>query len=315
MPRETQWRMAKVAKLYYEEGLTQEAIANRLHFSRSTVSRLLDGAKKHGLVEIKIHFPWQRVEELEERICQKYGLKSARVLKRMHNCSYDELLEGLGVLGAQYLQSILRPNIVIAISSGVAVYQTVRSLESQKLNATVVQVMGVVGCDNPLIDGPELAQLLVSRLSGRYIYMQAPLVIKNPQLHKQLLQEPPIQEVLSYVKNAEIALVGVGTVNPINSSLLRNGVSPEALNQLTTIGAVGETCGQPFDRFGRQIVSAWSEQIISIDLKHLTPIPTVVGVAGGMAKADAIRGAVTGHLLDVLVTDQQVAEKLLEQNI
>jgi len=312
MPRETHWKMAKIAKLYYEEGLTQEAIATRLHFSRSTVSRLLDGAKKHGMVEIKIHFPWQRAEDLEESLCQKYGLKSARVLKRMHNCTHEELLEGLGVLGAQYLQGILKPNIIIAISSGNGVYQTVRSLESRKLNATVVQVMGVVGCDNPLIDGPELAQLLVHRLGGRYIYMQAPLVIKNPQVHKQLFQEPPIQEVLSYVKNAEVALVGVGTVNPFNSSLLRNGISPEALKQLTMMGAIGETCGQPFDRFGRQIVSDWSEQIVTIDLKHLTPIPVVVGVAGGLAKAEAIHGAVTGHLLDVLITDQQVAEKLLD---
>ena len=57
MARETQWRMAKVAKLYYEEGLTQEAIATRLHFSRSTVSRLLDGAEERGLVEKTIHFP------------------------------------------------------------------------------------------------------------------------------------------------------------------------------------------------------------------------------------------------------------------
>ena len=236
MARETQWRMAKVAKLYYEEGLTQEAIATRLHFSRSTVSRLLDGAKKHGLVEIKIHFPWQRVEDLEEGLRQKYGLKEARVLKRIHNCSYEEILEGLGVLGAQYLQKILKPNIIFAISSGNGVYQIVRSLENQKLNATVVQVMGVVGCDNALIDGPELAQLLVNRIGGRYIYMQAPLVIKNPQVHKQLFEEPPIQEVLSYVNNAEIALVGVGTVNPINSSLLRNGISPDALNQLDCYG-------------------------------------------------------------------------------
>ena len=312
MARETQWRMAKVAKLYYEEGLTQEAIATRLHFSRSTVSRLLDGAKKHGLVEIKIHFPWQRTEYLEENLCQKYGLKSVRVLKQMHNCSYEELLEGLGVLGAQYLQKILRPNVVIAIASGNGVYQTVRALEVQKLNATVVQVMGVVGCENALIDGPELAQLLVHRLGGRYIYMQAPLVIKNPAVHKQLLQEPPIQEVLSYVKTAEIALVGVGTVNPVNSSLLRNGISPEALNQLTMMGAVGETCACPFDRFGRPISSDWEKQIVSIDLNYLSSVPTVIGVAGGLAKAEAIRGAVTGHLLDVLITDQKVAEKLLD---
>lgn len=314
MARETQWKMAKIARLYYEQGLTQEAIASRLHFSRSTVSRLLDGAKKHGVVEIKIHFPWQRVEDLEEDLCQKYGLKTARVLKHLHSCTYEEVLEGMGVLGAQYLQSVVRANMIVGVSSGNGVYQVVRSLDSQKLNATVVQFMGVVGCDNALIDGPELAQLLAHQLGGRYIYMQAPLVIKNPQVRKQLFEEPPIQEALSYIRNAQIALVGVGNVMPENSSLLRNGISPEDLKQLTMIGAVGETCGQPFDRFGRKVVSSWSEQIVTIDLKDLRAIPHVIGVAGGLAKAEALRGALNGRLLDVLITDQQVAERLLNHS-
>jgi len=42
----------KVARLYYEQGLTTDAIATELGLSRPKVSRLLSYARRSGLVEI-----------------------------------------------------------------------------------------------------------------------------------------------------------------------------------------------------------------------------------------------------------------------
>ena len=52
-----------VAKLYYESDMSQQKIANELGISRPSVSRLLQYAKEHGFVQIRIlpneAFLWQ----------------------------------------------------------------------------------------------------------------------------------------------------------------------------------------------------------------------------------------------------------------
>jgi deoxyribonucleoside regulator len=306
------WRMAQVAKLYYLDNLTQDNIAEKLKISRSTISRLLELAREKGIIEVKIHYPWQRAEELEKALCKKFGLKAARVLKTIESWSYDEMLEGLGILAAQYFQEIVQPNTVVAITSGKGAYHTVNALETQNLNLTVVQIMGVANCENPLIDGPELAQLMVHRMGGRYTYMQVPFVIKDFEIQRKLYEEQIFHEVIALIQKANCAIIGVGSVDPTNSSLLRTGFSVESLEELTRCGAVGEICGQTFNHLGQPVSSDKAQRAVSIELKYIKDIPCVIGVAGGLFKTEAIRGVLTGNLLNVLVTDQNVAEKLLK---
>jgi len=52
--------------------------------------------------------------------------------------------------------------------------------------------------------------------------------------------------------------------------------------------------------------------LIGIELTDLAQIPKVVGVAGGLHKVDAILGALRGGFLDVLVTNELAALRLLE---
>ena len=137
------WRIAQIAKLYYIDNLTQEMIAAQMQVSRSTISRALLDAKNHGIVQIHINYPFQQVEKLETALCKKFGLQAARVLKISREWTYEDILEGLGILAAQYFQSIVRPNSTVVISSGHSVYHTVKALEEQKLNLNVIQVMGV----------------------------------------------------------------------------------------------------------------------------------------------------------------------------
>lgn len=311
MVKDRIWRLAQVAKMYYEENLTQESIAKRLRISRSTISRLLESAKRNGIVEVKIHFPWQRAEDLEKKLCKRYTLKTARVLKTVAQASDDEIVEGLGILAAQYFSEIVEPNTIVAITSGKSIYQMVNALDIQNLNLTVVQVMGVINCENPLIDGPELAQLMVHHLGGRYIYMQAPFVIKDPEVHRRLYAEQPFLDVIDNVKNANYALIGIGSVDPQDSNLLRTGFSYESLVNLNHQGAVGEIGGQSYNILGQPVQSDLDQKPVSIDLKYFKDIPTVIAIAGGPTKVEAIQGALAGRYFDVLVTDQGTAETLL----
>ena len=75
---------------------------------------------------------------------------------------------------------------------------------------------------------------------------------------------------------------------------------------------VGDILGQFFDAEGNVARLPIHDRRIGIELSDLKYIPKVVGVAGGVHKAHAILGALHGGFLDVLVTNELAAIRLLE---
>ncbi|MCR4406811.1 MAG: sugar-binding transcriptional regulator [Anaerolineae bacterium] len=304
--------LAQVANLYYEENLTQDEIAHRIGTSRSTVSRLLHEARAAGVVEIIIHYPWKTMSELEQELTGRFHLRHARVLAGQGR-PYPEILRGLGVLAARYLESVLQESSILGISWGTAVHSTVQALRPErKLPITVVQMIGAVGTGDPLIDGPDLARLLANIYGGECRYLHAPLVVEDAQVQEMLLQEPRIRETLSLACQADVALVGIGSTVPEVSSLLRAGyLDLETLMQLRAQGAVGDVCARHYDAQGRLLDIELNQRIVGIELEALHHIEQVIGVAGGEAKAEAILGALRGGHVNVLVTDDVAAKRVL----
>ena len=304
--------LAQVASLYYESNLTQADISQRMGTSRSTVSRLLQEARETGLVEITIHYPWKRSPEVEQQLLQHFHLREARVLVGQDRL-YEEILHGLGELAARYIESVLVEGTILGISWGTAVYSTVQALRPDRgLPITVVQMIGAVGTGNPQIDGPDLARQLANMYGGEHRYLHAPLIVEEAHVREVLLQEPGIRETLSLARRADMALVGIGSLVPEVSSLLRAGYADrEALTRLRAQGAVGDVCARHYDAQGRVLDIELNQRIVGVELEALHDIEQVIGVAGGGAKAEAILGALRGGHVNVLVTDDLAACELL----
>ncbi len=304
--------LAQVASLYYEEELTQDEIARRVGTSRSTISRMIQEAREEGVVEITVYYPWKTVPELEEALRSRFRLRQARVLFGRDQ-SYEGVLRGLGVLAAQYVEGNLVETATLGISWGMAVYSTVRALRpGRRLPITVVQMVGAIGQGDPLIDGPELARLLASVYGGEYRYLHAPLIVEDARSRKVLLEEPRIQETLSLARRADMVLVGIGAPQPEVCSLLRAGYADQgALAQLQAQGVVGDVCARLYDAWGSELDVDLNRRVVGIELEALHEIKQVIGVAGGEAKAAAILGALRGGHVNVLVTDDETARRVL----
>jgi lsr operon transcriptional repressor len=89
-------------------------------------------------------------------------------------------------------------------------------------------------------------------------------------------------------------------------------LAADDVRQLHDRGVVGDILGQFFDSDGQVVSLPIHDRRIGIELSELASIPKVVGVAGGLHKAEAILGALRGGFLDVLVTNELVALRLLE---
>lgn len=96
--------LAEVACDYYERGLDQNAIADRLCLSRTRVSRLLEEAEEKGIVNIKvsINYPFERHYELEERFKSRFALKEVRILNNRNREKFT-IPDDVSSLAASYI--------------------------------------------------------------------------------------------------------------------------------------------------------------------------------------------------------------------
>ena len=53
--------------------------------------------------------------------------------------------------------------------------------------------------------------------------------------------------------------------------------------------------------------------VIGMDISKLRTVPRSIGIAGGIEKLRAIRGAINGHYINTLITDIQCAEALISE--
>ena len=69
--------------------------------------------------------------------------------------------------------------------------------------------------------------------------------------------------------------------------------------------------GRHFNIFGEEPETDFHERLVGIARDDLLAIPTRLGVAGDIAKAQAVLGALRGGYVNLLVTDSDTAEAVL----
>ncbi len=306
--------LARVASLYYEEGMTQQRISEELGYSRSAISRFLTAARDSGVVEIRVHHPLQRDLDLEVRLKELFHLDTIRVLKG-YNWEYQRMLPRLGSLGARLVEERVRDDMLLGVSWGTAVYEVANALRAPYLpNLTVIQMIGALGTPDPQIDGGELARSYARAFGGRYRIFPAPALVESPEAQAAIMQERPIRDTLDLARQVDIAILGIGTTDPAMSSFVRaEYLTPAEVGDLADTGAVGDVCAVHFDAQGQVLDLPLAARVIGVSYDDLLKIPFRLAVAGGDVKAPAILGALRSRLITALVTDDLAARKVLER--
>ena len=303
--------LIEVARLYHEQGLSQQDIARRFGISRSSVSLALKACREEGIVEIRIAGSPTALLALQAELKERYRLGAAVVAPAEPEAEMTK--RRVGLAAAACLEGELTGGLRIGLSWGTTLFQVVRHLRSLDLrDVEVVQLHGGLGAEDPAIDAFGLAQGLAEKLHGRYRIIQAPLAVASRELRDQLVREPGIAETLKRGEKSDLVLFGVGSNQPRISSLVRTGYLSEAQSRrLLQSGAVGTVCGLQIDARGRPFPCPWNERLVGIDAEALLRIPRRVGVAAGPDKAEAVRAALAGGLISSLIVDEALARSLL----
>jgi len=131
-----------------------------------------------------------------------------------------------------------------------------------------------------------------------------------------LLSERNVLQALNLARSANLALVGVGSVEPDLSSLVRAGyLTEKEMLAVKGEGAVGDVCATHYNMHGEILDIEINRRVVAIDLNDLRSSEClVIAVAGGSRKCPAILGALRGGLIDVLITDASAAQAVLSNH-
>lgn len=313
--------LIKVAELYYRDGLSQQEIAKKLHTSRTSISRALIQARNEGYVQIRIQYPEQSNLGLERELEEKYGLTEALVAVPAYDQSSDQEVAFQAV---DYTLRVLKKNMVLGMTWGRAMHGFVEQLvQDERLrslsfrNVKIVPFLGTPGITQiDSWDATTYSNTLATKV-GNLLHcasynLSAPMYVDGEK-EKELIEGiDEISKVLRMAETADMALIGIGSMQK-DSSIIKAGIrTEEEYKELIQKGAVGEIVGRIYDKNGQTVDEDLQRKMIGISLDKIAKIPVRVGISYGKDKIEAIKGAIAGGLVNVLVTDVPTAELLLK---
>lgn len=297
--------LVRISWYYYKMGMTQSQIAKKFNTNRAKIKQLLEEAFDKGIVEIRINNPYVNLLEIENKLTEKFGLLDTVVIPSS-DLKIPELNLQLGMAAAQYLSTIFKNDDILAIGWGDSISKTVKFLSLDKFNN--FYLVSLSGGVLPLISEAKF----FGKYSNHLKILPAPLLVSSNTTAKAIYEEPEVKDIVRMWEISNYALVGIGALSK-NATIIKQGyISEVELASLKKKGVIGDILGQFFDKDGNRIPYKTDERLIAQDIEKIRKIPNVIAVAGGHHKAEAIKAALKGGYVNTLITDEDVAKKLIK---
>lgn len=301
---------ARAGWLYYVGGMTQDQIATELGISRQRAQRLVSRAMTEGLIHVRLEHKIGACLRLEADLTRRFGLGHCRVAPSL-GVGADPS-RATAAPAAALLETFLAraEPMIVALGTGRALRAMVEELTSQ--DCARHRVVSLVGNIAP--DGSasffDVIMRIADKLSAPHYPMPVPVFSETAQERALFHALRPVQEVVRLAQNADVAFVGVGQMGD-DAPLLKDGfVTAAQLAEMQALGATGEIVGGVFDAEGRYIDTDVTKRMGGVRIEPGRAAP-VIGVAAGAGKVKAIRAALTGRLINGLITDEPTATAIL----
>ena len=300
---------ARAGWLYYVAGNTQDQIATKLGVSRQSAQRLVSLAMAEGLVKVRIDHPIAQCLALSRELVAVFGLKFSEVTPS--DPASDSTTLGVALAtGAELERWVRKPEpAIIAMGTG----RTLKAaVELPAIDCPQHKVVSLTGNIAP--DGSaafyNVVFTMADKVHSRSFPMPLPVIASSRQEREMLHGQALVKATLALAARADVAFVGIGELG-IEAPLYVDGFLGKAdLTALDHAGAVGEIVGWAFNRHGALIGGSTNDRVASAPL----PSPSrtlVIAAAMGRRKLPGIAAAITGGLVNGLITDEATAGELL----
>ena len=304
----------KVSTLYYRHHLSKVEIGKNLRISRFKVAKLIEDAVREGTVTIDIKEPENSFTELESTLEKRYGILRTCIVDATED--YDQMRLNLGSAAARCLVDLVHDGDTIGIAWGTTIYEMVNALPARidRENVTVVQLTGGLNQVESKYNAIELSSRLARVFDCACYHLFAPAIVDTIETKDVLLNDSNIKRTLDMFNKVDVAIVGIGSVSPEPSSLLYKGgiLTDGYVEELLANCAAGDINTCFYDDEGMNCSSDLEGRAVGMNIDQLRNVRYVIGLAGGAFKVRAIKAALKGRIVDILVTDHKTARALLE---
>lgn len=299
----------RAAQLYFLDGLTQAAVAERLGCTRWTVGRLLKEGMKSGIVNISISHLYAREHALEIALNEKYGLNNSLVVRTQP--SARETLALVAQTAADYLSDIRPRPRTVAVAWGRTTAAMARAAaDNWNPGVTVVQAHTSPGeVDELLATGP--ARILAKKGPGNLVELGVTPIAATQREAKELRMTSRGKGALHLAQNADVIVYAPGNI-PHSSLLVRGGyLTSHQLRVLWEQGARANIIFHIVDSAGEVVSEELDERTVGVSLQDLRRKNSVIAVGTGEARVDAFAAVLAGKLATTVITDSETAQALL----
>jgi DNA-binding transcriptional regulator LsrR (DeoR family) len=302
---------ARAGWLYYIAGNTQDEIARKLGVSRQTAQRLVSLSVSEKLIRVRLDHPIGVCLELAEKIKKAYNIDLCEVVPSDPDSTSSSI--GVAEAAAAEMEKYLVSShpIIVAMGTG----RMLRAMAEQltPMECPQHKIISLVGNIAP--DGSASLFDVVSRVGDRvkapHYPMPLPVIATTVHEKALLLSQKPLRNVIDLAQQADVTFVGIGTVGD-DAALLRDGfVKPDEMRAVIRAGAVGEIIGWAYDAEGQLIEGLTNDRVLSVPLSRPAQ-RKVIGVAMAPQRMRAIKGALSGKLVNGLITNESMATQLLK---
>ena len=304
--------LSKIAHMYYEQGLSQQMIAERLRTSRPTISRMLDQARKLGIVKIAIQSFNDRIASLESELESIFSLNEVAVIAN-NSLNETDQKKALGEVAADILQRIDKGSDVVGVSWGTSLREVINGIKPMHIPGLItVPLVGGMGQDIRYeIHSNNLVVDFSKKFGCQSWVLHAPAIVERENLKDAILGESESGAIMEQAKKANIGLVGLGALNDSSTMIQTGFFSMDEFKEISERGAIGEVCSFFFDRNGQVCDIDINKRVIGIGPHDLKNIEIVIAIVTGVKKEEALHAALRGQFINILITDELTAEKVL----
>ncbi|MBO8158990.1 sugar-binding domain-containing protein [Thermosyntropha sp.] len=313
-------------QIMHKGPIGRRQIARDLDYTERLVRREIDILKARGAVSILpagiILTPYGEellreidevmpflfsTQDLSRRLKLMFGLEEVIIVPGDSFVDYVAKKD-LGRVAARYLQKVLFPGCVLAVTGGTTLAEMAEAVSADATwpDVLVVPARGGLGEEMELQAGA-IAAKIAKTLGAQYRLLHIPDNLEE-NTAEVLKRDSHISDVVKTIKRCDILIHGIGAAMEMAA---RRGLTSEEVQDLEKKGAVGEALRFYFDYNGNIVHEVPG---IGLELDDFNNIKKVIAVAGGQNKAKAIEAVLKHGYQKVLITDEGAAKRIAGKN-
>lgn len=323
--------LRKIAYLYYEDGHSQETIADIMFCSRQMIGKALQRAKERGIVRIAIvpDLSAGYLRNLSRDVRLLLGLEDLILVagRNMNSIAPEDILGEVMIeiasAAAEYLDQLLTDADILAVSGGKTFMRNlVRYSRPTKVlsHLQVVATIGFVESRTNYGDANLIAHDLAEVYGASHLWFPVPAFLRDETQVERAHDLPIVKEGYEMMHRASVVVTSVFLPHTNQDLVMQQILTLEQHRAIEAYQPTADINHWMFDASGRCINNLLTPPpyfLSGLDIPSLKDKikqggTKVILVAGGSpAYIPAIRAVLRAGIVNILVTDHVTAQLLL----